>query len=49
MARLKEYYVKTVVPALVKEFDYKNPMQVPKMEKIVVNMGLGEAISNENH
>jgi len=38
--------LKTVVPALVKEFDYKNPMQVPKMEKIVVNMGLGEAISN---
>ena len=34
------------MPALVKEFDYKNPMQVPKMEKIVVNMGLGEAISN---
>ena len=46
MARLKEYYLKTVVPALVKEFDYKNPMQVPKMDKIVVNMGLGEAISN---
>lgn len=46
MARLKEYYLKTVVPALVKEFDYTNPMQVPKMEKIVVNMGLGEAISN---
>ena len=46
MARLKEYYLKTVVPALVKEFDYKNPMQVPKMEKIVVNKGLGEAISN---
>ena len=46
MARLKEYYLKTVVPALIKEFDYKNPMQVPKMEKIVVNMGLGEAISN---
>ena len=46
MARLKEYYLKTVVPALVKEFDYKNPMQVPKLEKIVVNMGLGEAISN---
>lgn len=38
--------MKTVVPALVREFDYKNPMQVPKMEKIVVNMGLGEAISN---
>jgi large subunit ribosomal protein L5 len=46
MARLKEFYLKTVVPALVREFDYKNPMQVPKMEKIVVNMGLGEAISN---
>lgn len=46
MARLKEFYLKTVVPALVKEFDYKNPMQVPRMEKIVVNMGLGEAISN---
>ena len=46
MARLKEFYLKTVVPALIKEFDYKNPMQVPKMEKIVVNMGLGEAISN---
>jgi large subunit ribosomal protein L5 len=46
MTRLKDYYSKTVVPALVKEFNYKNPMQVPKMEKIVINMGLGEAISN---
>lgn len=46
MARLKDYYLKTVVPALIKEFDFKNPMQVPKMQKIVVNMGLGEAISN---
>jgi len=46
MARLKEYYSKTVAPALVKEFKYKNPMQVPKMEKIVINMGLGEAIQN---
>ena len=46
MARLKDYYSKTVVPALVKEFNYKNPMQVPKIEKIVINMGLGEAISN---
>ncbi len=46
MARLKEYYSKTVIPALVKEFNYKNPMQVPKMEKIVINMGLGEAIQN---
>jgi large subunit ribosomal protein L5 len=46
MARLKDYYSKTVVPALIKEFNYKNPMQVPKMEKIVINMGLGEAIQN---
>jgi large subunit ribosomal protein L5 len=46
MARLKDYYSKTVVPALIKEFNYKNPMQVPEMEKIVINMGLGEAISN---
>ncbi len=46
MARLKDYYLKNVVPALTKEFNYKNPMQVPKMEKIVVNMGLGEAIQN---
>ena len=46
MTRLKDYYSKTVVPALIKEFKYKNPMQVPKMEKIVINMGLGEAISN---
>jgi len=46
MARLKDYYLKTVVQALVKEFSYKNPMQVPKMEKIVINMGLGEAIQN---
>ena len=46
MARLKDYYSKKVVPALIKEFKYKNPMQVPKMEKIVINMGLGEAISN---
>jgi large subunit ribosomal protein L5 len=46
MARLKEFYIKNVVPALVNEFKYKNPMQVPKIGKIVVNMGLGEAIQN---
>ena len=46
MARLRDYYVKKVVPALVKEFKYKNRMQVPKLEKIVVNMGVGEAIQN---
>jgi len=46
MARRKEYYKKEVVPALVKEFGYKNMMQVPKIDKIVINMGLGEAIQN---
>jgi large subunit ribosomal protein L5 len=45
-ARLKEKYVKDVVPALKKEFGYKNVMAVPKIEKVVVNMGLGEATSN---
>ncbi|MEW6686376.1 MAG: 50S ribosomal protein L5 [Candidatus Edwardsbacteria bacterium] len=43
MARLKELYHKTVVPHLMKKFGYKNPMQAPKLEKIVVNMGVGEA------
>lgn len=46
MARLKEYYKKEVIPALMKEFKYKNKMEVPKLEKIIVNMGLGEAIQN---
>lgn len=46
MARLKEYYHTEVVPALIKELKYKNVMEVPKIEKIVVNMGLGEAIQN---
>jgi large subunit ribosomal protein L5 len=45
-ARLRATYKDTVIPALMKEFGYKNLMQVPKLEKIVVNMGLGEAISN---
>jgi len=46
MARLRDYYKKEVVPALTKEFGYKNPMEVPRLVKIVVNMGLGEAIQN---
>jgi large subunit ribosomal protein L5 len=46
MARLKDYYIEKVVPALIKDFGYKNRMQVPKMEKIVINMGVGEAIQN---
>ena len=46
MARLKEYYLKEVVPALIKEFNYQNRMEIPRLEKVVVNMGLGEAIQN---
>ena len=46
MARLKKYYKEEVTPALIKELGYKNSMQVPRIEKIVVNMGLGEAIQN---
>ena len=45
-ARLVEKYKAEVIPALMKDFGYTNPMQVPKLEKIVVNMGLGEAINN---
>lgn len=46
MARLKEVYQEKVIPALVKRFNYKNQMEVPKLEKIIINMGLGEAIQN---
>jgi large subunit ribosomal protein L5 len=45
-ARLQEYYEKEVIPQLIKEFGYKNPMQVPRLVKIVINMGLGEATQN---
>jgi large subunit ribosomal protein L5 len=45
-SRLKDRYEKEVRPALMKEFGYGNPMQSPRLEKIVVNMGLGEAINN---
>ncbi|HEX8073273.1 MAG TPA: 50S ribosomal protein L5 [Pyrinomonadaceae bacterium] len=45
-ARLRERYQREIAPALAKEFDIKNPMAVPKLEKIVINMGLGEAIAN---
>jgi large subunit ribosomal protein L5 len=44
--RLKTHYQHEVVPALMKRFGYTNPMQVPRMEKIVVNMGVGDAIQN---
>jgi len=46
MARLREIYEKEVVPALRKDFGFENVMEVPRMEKIVVNMGVGEAVSN---
>lgn len=46
MTRLYERYVDKVVPALNEEFGYKNPMEVPSLTKVVVNMGLGEAIQN---
>jgi large subunit ribosomal protein L5 len=47
MARLKEIYHKEIVPALVKQFGYKSTMQVPRIEKIVLNMGVGEAIADK--
>jgi large subunit ribosomal protein L5 len=46
MSRLRERYLKDVVPALSKEFGYKNVMAVPRLTKVVVNMGLGEATQN---
>jgi large subunit ribosomal protein L5 len=46
MARLKDVYRGNVVPALMKRFGYQNRMEVPKLEKIIINMGLGEAIQN---
>jgi len=44
--RLKEHYEKSVLPELVKRFSYKNPMQAPRLRKIVVNMGVGDALVN---
>lgn len=46
MSRLKEKYEQEVVPALMDKFGYKNRLQVPRLEKVVINMGLGEAIAN---
>ena len=46
MSRMKDRYQKEVVPALKKEFGYKNVMAIPKLEKVVINMGLGEATQN---
>ena len=47
MARLKEVYKQEVVPALTKQFGYKSPMEVPRIEKIVLNMGVGEAVADK--
>jgi large subunit ribosomal protein L5 len=49
MARLKDYYFKTIVPALKKEFDFSNDLQVPRLEKIVLNMGVGEGVIDSKH
>jgi large subunit ribosomal protein L5 len=47
MARLQEHYRKTVVPKLSEKFGYKNPMQVPRITKITLNMGVGEAVADK--
>lgn len=46
MARLKEFYLNEIVPGMIKKFEYKNAMEVPKLNKIVINMGVGEAKEN---
>ena len=46
MSRLKEKYLKEVVPALAEKFGYKNVMEIPKIEKVIINMGVGEAVGN---
>jgi large subunit ribosomal protein L5 len=46
MARLKEYYTTTVAPELKKQFGYKNPMEIPRITKITLNMGVGEAVAD---
>jgi large subunit ribosomal protein L5 len=47
MARLQEHYKNVVRAALMKEFNYKNPMEVPRLDKIVINMGVGEAAQDQ--
>jgi len=47
MARLQEFYKETVVPQLMKEFGYKSIMEVPRIEKIILNMGVGEAVGDK--
>lgn len=47
MARLKEYYISSVAPAMMKKFGYKNVMEIPKLDKVVINVGCGEAKENK--
>ena len=47
MARLKEKYVKEIMPAFQKEFGYTNVMAIPKLDKVIINIGLGEAVQND--
>ena len=47
MARMRDYYVKDVAPALMKKFSYKSVMQIPKLEKVVVSVSCGEARDNQ--
>ena len=46
MARIKDLYKNEVAPALMKKFEYKSPMQIPKLDKIVINVGVGDAKEN---
>jgi large subunit ribosomal protein L5 len=46
MTRLQERYIETVRPALMKEFNYTNPLEAPRLDKIVINMGVGEAVAD---
>ena len=46
MSRLSDYYKNEVAPALMKKFEYKSPMQIPKIEKIILNIGAGDAKDN---
>ncbi|MBI5039003.1 MAG: 50S ribosomal protein L5 [Nitrospirae bacterium] len=46
MPRLKDHYLREVMPALVREFSYKNPMETPSIKKVVINAGIGEAVQN---
>ena len=47
MARLKEFFAKEVAPALMKRFEYKNVMQIPKVEKVIINMGVSDAVGTK--